>query len=335
MERAHARNIGQLTYRPSVLVNWYLLQANALAWFLVHLGVIYTLSFIALTSFMIVLVRDPGPVDGVKAQKLEDAVFGHEINVVEGDDDDGSDENEGEIALSDALMKGPKIINGVANQPWSGNGERRWCQKCWSPKPERCAKCIGHRTYPPFVHLLLPIRHYLFTYVVINDGDWTPYHVLFVAIMGFIFSLTIGSFWGYHVYLISTNQTTLEQLAPFLLLRHIPPLPNPSDTEQDAASPIQFAPPSSSALAPSPSRERPKPGSPYFFPSPPPNRTKFPQSVHSSTSSLSTQHNNRLKEHMLSGAQRRRVRKGDGYTFEFNPKAERQLARLATDLANL
>lgn len=64
--------------------------------------------------------------------------------------------------------------------------------------------------------------------------------------MGVVFSLTIGSFAGYHLYLIScvlfslvlsfsgifiylfnysTNQTTLENTTPFMILRYLPPLP--------------------------------------------------------------------------------------------------------------
>ncbi|KAH0831898.1 hypothetical protein J3R83DRAFT_12780 [Lanmaoa asiatica] len=42
---------------------------------------------------------------------------------------------------------------------------------------------------------------------------------------GFIFAVVVGSFTIYHMYLISTNQTTLESLSPFLLLRYLPPLP--------------------------------------------------------------------------------------------------------------
>lgn len=52
----------------------------------------------------------------------------------------------------------------------------------------------------------------------------TPIHELFLSFAGIVFSLTIGSFLLYHVYLISTNQTTLESLSPFLLLRYLPPL---------------------------------------------------------------------------------------------------------------
>jgi palmitoyltransferase len=48
---------------------------------------------------------------------------------------------------------------------------------------------------------------------------------LLLAAAGVIFTLVVGSFWVYHIYLITTNQTTVEALSPFLLLRYIPALP--------------------------------------------------------------------------------------------------------------
>lgn len=67
-------------------------------------------------------------------------------------------------------------------------------------------------------------------------------HEVFLAFFGAIFSLVIGPFAGYHLYLTSyvllslapslqrclfgcsTNQTTLENITPFLILRYLPPL---------------------------------------------------------------------------------------------------------------
>ncbi|KAG6860358.1 hypothetical protein C0995_012252 [Termitomyces sp. Mi166 len=37
--------------------------------------------------------------------------------------------------------------------------------------------------------------------------------------------MVLGPFFGYHVYLVSTNQTTLENISPFFLLKHLPKLP--------------------------------------------------------------------------------------------------------------
>ena len=78
--------------------------------------------------------------------------------------------------------------------------------------------------------------------------------MLMLSFAGCVFTLVMGSFLGYHIYLVlcvclplfptpahlnapsyllpfplppkySTNQTTLEHISPFHLLRHLPPLP--------------------------------------------------------------------------------------------------------------
>ncbi|KAK2464599.1 hypothetical protein APHAL10511_003388 [Amanita phalloides] len=134
----------------------------------------------------------------------------------------------------------------------------RWCKKCMAPKPERAhhcstcgrcilkmdhhcpwlaSKCIGHRTYPAFVHFILGITlqaiyigsisaqaiWYSFEHPFQVD-TYTPVHELCLALAGIIFTLVMGSFFLYHVYLILTNQTTLENISPFFLLRHLPEL---------------------------------------------------------------------------------------------------------------
>jgi palmitoyltransferase len=53
------------------------------------------------------------------------------------------------------------------------------------------------------------------------------YHAMTLALLGLVFGLSLGSFFLYHIYLTSTNQTTLENLSPYLLLRLLPP-PAPS-----------------------------------------------------------------------------------------------------------
>jgi len=135
----------------------------------------------------------------------------------------------------------------------------RWCRKCWAPKPERAhhcstcgrcvlkmdhhcpwlgSKCIGHRTYPAFLHFLCSVTCFALyvafvsihalVYSIQNsdviDG-FTPVHEFYLAFMGTTFSISIGSFAGYHLYLVSTNQTTLENTTPFMILRYLPPLP--------------------------------------------------------------------------------------------------------------
>ncbi|KAG9100539.1 palmitoyltransferase for Vac8p, partial [Ceratobasidium sp. UAMH 11750] len=53
--------------------------------------------------------------------------------------------------------------------------------------------------------------------------DLTPLHALWLALGGAIFTICMGSFVGFHIYLVTTGQTTLEQLSPYMLLRYLPP----------------------------------------------------------------------------------------------------------------
>ena len=86
---------------------------------------------------------------------------------------------------------------------------------------------------------------------------------MFVAFYAVVITMVIGSFCMYHIYLISyvlllpflvafpslhflsrpvldrTNQTTLESLSPFLLLRHIPPLPDNADSRKLSNPPLE------------------------------------------------------------------------------------------------
>jgi palmitoyltransferase ZDHHC2/15/20 len=79
------------------------------------------------------------------------------------------------------------------------------------------------------------------------QNEITPVHMLLLSFAGCAFALVIGSFLIYHIYLVlcvvflfppffffnnkqitaanSTNQTTLEHISPFYLLRHLPPFP--------------------------------------------------------------------------------------------------------------
>jgi len=195
--------------------------------FITHLLISYTLLFMIFSSLLVCLVRDPGHPSGPSK--------------AEGDEDD--------LGLREALISDDDDIC----------SPNKWCRKCWAPKPdrthhcsicERCvlkmdhhcpwigAKCIGHRTYPAFVHFLCCIT-LLATYFAAVAGstlwhtfnnpfisnDYAPIHEMVVTLIGMIFSLVMGSFAAYHLYLASTNQTTIENITPFLLLRYLPPLP--------------------------------------------------------------------------------------------------------------
>jgi hypothetical protein len=104
-----------------VLLNYHYLTLHATRYFLVHLLVIYTLSFLAFSSLIVCLARDPGPVPD--AQPLAEA----------------QPETGGEISLEDALLSTP---------PEDYTQPGKWCRICWRPKPERahhcsqCGRCV-------------------------------------------------------------------------------------------------------------------------------------------------------------------------------------------------
>ncbi|KAI0767343.1 zf-DHHC-domain-containing protein [Fomes fomentarius] len=210
-----------------------------------HLLVIYTLTFMAFSSLIIVLARDPGPVGD--SSRVEENSEGEEEDFLE------------------ALLAPP--------EGEEAHGPGKWCRKCVAPKPERahhcgtcgrCVlkmdhhcmwlghKCIGHRTHASFVHFLCcvttlavyiaalccSVTYWAFTHALEID-ETTPLHAMFLAFYGIVISMVIGSFCFYHLYLVSTNQTTLESLSPFLLLRHIPPLPDNADSRKLSNPPLE------------------------------------------------------------------------------------------------
>ena len=107
-----------------VLVNYHLRILNSPARFMIHLLVTYTLSFLAFSSLILILARDPGPVTSPKAAEAaedlnerEDMSFMQALLATE--DDDAHDKRPG-----------------------------KWCRKCSAPKPERthhcstCGRCV-------------------------------------------------------------------------------------------------------------------------------------------------------------------------------------------------
>ncbi|KAI0252131.1 DHHC palmitoyltransferase-domain-containing protein [Lactifluus subvellereus] len=211
-----------------VLLNYHYLTLHAPRYFVAHLLAIYALSFLAFSSLIACVARDPGPVPEAPPH-----------------DDDG-----GEMSLGDALLSEP---------PEDYTRPGKWCRICWKPKPERAhhcsqcgrcvlkmdhhcpwlgAKCIGFRTYPSFLHFLasvtllavyvaaICIRGLIFAFShPLEINETTPVHMLLLSFSGCAFALIMGSFLGYHIYLVLTNQTTLEHISPFHLLLHLPPLP--------------------------------------------------------------------------------------------------------------
>ena len=126
-----------------------------------------------------------------------------------------------------------------------------------------------------------------------------------------IFALTFASFLGFHVYLCLTNQTTLENLSPFLLLRYLPP-PNLNPRHVPGTSITNLSTDTLETM----------PDSPYRFPSPPPS----PYLMESGT-----QHrrmNRPWEEHELSYAQRRAIRRAHGRIRLYDVGWKKNLAQL-------
>ncbi|KAF8621296.1 hypothetical protein AX15_007894 [Amanita polypyramis BW_CC] len=227
-----------------------------------HVIIIYLLAFLTLSSLLVCVVRDPGSIkerdpagDNPEVNDGYDVADEELSRLMTSNGDDGED-GDG-MSLRQALASTDAEVEGR---------RQRWCKKCMAPKPERAhhcstcgrcilkmdhhcpwlaSKCIGHRTYPAFVHFVCCVTlqaiyigtisaravWYSFNHVLEVD-NFTPIHELCLSLAGLVFSLVMGSFFVYHVYLILTNQTTLENISPFLLLRHLPPLPLPHDGER-------------------------------------------------------------------------------------------------------
>lgn len=116
-----------------VLVDFHLLTRQQNAAFLIHLLVTYALTFMALSSLIICVTRDPGPVtDKAQRARLEES----------------TNDAEEEVGLTEALVFNDE----------DDFSPGRWCRKCWvcpsvdimlklhsgimqAPKPERAHHC--------------------------------------------------------------------------------------------------------------------------------------------------------------------------------------------------
>lgn len=190
-----------------VLVFFYLRGLGSPILFTTHLLVTYTLTSMAFCSLIVCIARDPGPVT------LDEAA------AAAGDED---------MELTEALMPPPE---------YTTNGTR-WCRKCWAPKPERthhCSicgrcvlkmdhhcpwmahKCIGHRTYPAFIHFIgsvtllaiyigaisMTVVWFAFNHAGAVEEE-IAVHSLFLSFAGIVFTMVIGSFLIYHLYLVTS-----------------------------------------------------------------------------------------------------------------------------------
>lgn len=107
-----------------ILIHHHLLTLKSYGWFATHLLISYTLMFLACTSLIVCLARDPGPISTP---------------------DDAQNDNE-ETSLAEALM---------APVASDFNTPDKWCKKCWAAKPERthhcsiCRRCVLKMGAPP------------------------------------------------------------------------------------------------------------------------------------------------------------------------------------------
>ncbi|PVF99097.1 zf-DHHC-domain-containing protein, partial [Serendipita vermifera] len=220
------------------------------------------------------------------------------------------------------------------------NSSRKWCRTCWAPKPDRThhcstcgrcvlkmdhhcpwlSQCVGHRTHPAFLHLLFCVTalacyiavascfvlySFLFTPIAQPIDDATPLHCLFLVVMGSVFSMVIGSFFGFHIYLCFTNQTTLEQLSPYIILKY---LPKPKKARHAPGTDITR----DVNVPPLPSAQD---DSPYYFPSPPPTPPPAVATNMGRSSVSRTTGFHEWDEHSLSLSQRRLVRRVAGEMY--------------------
>jgi hypothetical protein len=104
-----------------VLVNHYLRTLDKPIAFIIHFLVTCTLNFLAFSSLLVCVTRDPGPV------------------YFDASDQDPIDQNE-DMGLAEALM-----ARGNTDDDCSPD---KFCRKCWVPKPERahhcsiCGRCV-------------------------------------------------------------------------------------------------------------------------------------------------------------------------------------------------
>ncbi|KAJ3534823.1 hypothetical protein NMY22_g6758 [Coprinellus aureogranulatus] len=319
--------------RVLVYHHWHVLQQSG--WFTIHAILIPSLTLLTLTSLTVCVARDPGPVN------------------IHRNEPTGNDEN---LGLAEALM------GGADDEYLMTPG--KWCRKCWAPKPERahhcsvCGRCvmkmdhhcpwlgsacIGHRTYPAFIHFLTCatiLAIYIATVAAraiiysfnnpFGVDETTPIHELTLALYGCIITMVIGPFTVYHYYLVTcasnavqltygatytvsrTNQTTVEQISPFMLLRHLPPLPRGGHSLSDP--PLE---PRAQLYPNGVSLEKPTP-----------NLSLYDIGWRRNLRARSLW----LGDKMGLGSTLIMGRPGDGLRYPLNPRAEEMLAKLAEEL---
>uniref|UniRef100_V5HVC4 Palmitoyltransferase n=2 Tax=Ixodes ricinus TaxID=34613 RepID=V5HVC4_IXORI len=125
------------------------------------------------------------------------------------------------------------------------NGMVRYCEKCHLIKPDRahhcsvCGKCIlkmDHHcpwvnncvSFTNYKHFILFLAYSLIYCLFVaattlqyfikfwtNDLEgWGRFHILFLFFVAFMFAISLVSLFGYHIYLVMVNRSTLEAFRP-------------------------------------------------------------------------------------------------------------------------
>jgi hypothetical protein len=134
-----------------VLLNYHYLTLRAPLYFVAHLLIIYACSFLAFSSLIACVARDPGPVPDPKSEDVSGG----------GGGGGGGDE----ISIEDALLS-----TAPPSDDYSQPG--RWCRICWRPKPERthhcsqCGRCVLKMGACPLglLSMDIPYSHYYFPF---------------------------------------------------------------------------------------------------------------------------------------------------------------------------
>ncbi|KAJ2720067.1 palmitoyltransferase for Vac8p [Coemansia sp. Benny D115] len=156
----------------------------------------------------------------------------------DGEDADESCSESGE-PLTSEQMRQAELVYAITVKD---NGQPRYCLKCQVPKPDRahhCStcgvcvlkmdhhcpwlnNCVGFHTHKPFLLFLLYTTLYCavtfvsagyFFYQLFVDPMGAPdvyVELIILCILAGPFALCLTGFFGYHVYLVAVNLTTIE-----------------------------------------------------------------------------------------------------------------------------
>ncbi len=136
-----------------ILVSYYLptgFQKRDVLLITTHLLAMYALTFLAISSLIVCVARDPGSASAsTSTSAAEDGPSSFQPLPTTNPDDDAAAAREEpgmEMAsLAEALMAGPDEQDEVEDD---FNSPTKWCKRCWAPKPERthhctvCGRCV-------------------------------------------------------------------------------------------------------------------------------------------------------------------------------------------------